>query len=208
MRDILNFQTPEIFKLRYGRNPKTWTITMLYDLWLRASARSEARRQKLLDYTQHLVKEIPANKDGNHIIYFYSDHWDKNEIYCYKFSKFLYRAKHTYGVSSSQLSLKNRKEVLEFILSNDKAFEIGQEYDRLNRLMSHWHYMVWSVMEKMVAEQLKNHFKELGAYPTETFAVTIAGEKYFINAIDKFGNGHFEFKICNKFNEIQDIELV
>lgn len=195
---ILNYKRAEYFKIRYKRDPKVWTIEDIHALWLKAKYRSDSRRKVTYDFIENkIVKDIPANEIGQHIIYFYiGDHITS----CYfEFNK----EWKSYSSSTRTVELKTRDEKLTFILANEKAFDYGAKYQELKKLETDLHWRIYNQLHSEVTERLNNHFVKNDTRPPKVFSVTIADHKYYVVCDDPYF-----YKGCCKFSLYEDQPLV
>jgi hypothetical protein len=204
----VNFQNSELFRYKFKREPKVWKISDVYNLWKQANVRAQKRMQTRQDYIDFLTKKIEPNKQGEIIIYYYSEKSNEStDVSYYKFTKSYHWE--GYGCSHNVLELKSRKEVLDYLLNNDKAFEIGQEYHKLDRLTSRSHYKIWAILSRMVSDNLRAHFKEIGVAPADVFVVEIAGVQYYIQTVNRQyeKNEYYTFEISNVCVPNSEIKL-
>lgn len=195
MRQI-NFLFPEVFEYRFGRKPKNWTLEQLHDLYLRAKSRAEKRWSHTLSIMDKIDKEI-TKFDNKSQVYFYQTTNDTTYLRQYEFT-WKSRYKHT-SYSLNDPKLKSREERLDFVLSNSRAFELGQEFYESKRLedmawRSMWRVkdILWQVIEK------KLRAKYEGVYVKDTIIIEISGHKYFIH-VDN-GYVYTNFTLKNEFD--------
>lgn len=177
----------ESYRDNFGRDPKQWTIESLHDLWVRAKKRSDRRNKDIWKYVKRIAETIPAT-DGQHIVYFrqyggvraYIIQWDNS----YK----------THTLRTVNISeFKTRDERINFYISTDLNFEMGEELYRLNKLESKLHWVVFNVFWEKLEERLKEIYKD--KRPNESFPIQISDKKYIINSKEKYGSyKQFEFK--------------
>lgn len=186
----VNFRNKELFRYKFKRDPKTWTLDEIHALWIKACERHEIRRQQIIDYTNQIVSEIPKNDKNEHIIYFYKG----KDIYQYNFS--YYKGWNSYGVSSNLINLKTRDEKLSFILSNDKAFEMGQKYNELVYMRTYQQNKIKNIMCDIIQDKLRKKYKD--QQPPDILIMEIGDKKYFISSEMKHSYW-FEFTLRNEF---------
>jgi hypothetical protein len=196
----------ETFYRRFRHKPKVRNIEQIHALWLRANERAIQRRKDLHVCINYLVKEISPNNKGEHVIYYY-DNVREGEILCRKFSKDSSDDKYYYS-RYDVLELKKRSDVLTFILANDKAFEIGDMFNKLDKLCSYRHLRVWQILTERIYEKLREHYKKLNIIPEDVFTIEISGIKYYVNTIEKHNtHGWFKFEMRNICAENDNIKI-
>jgi hypothetical protein len=202
----VNYKAPEIYEYKFGKKPKVWTISQLHDLYLRLRERSSKRTKELIKYGDYVIKTIKENKKKERIIYF----TDKGKIYMYCFTQYYHGMIMQYGITTRELSLSNREKVLDYLLDgNEEAFEIGQEYYRLNMLTTRLHGKIRNFISQEITRKLQAHFTKTGTTPCDTFVINLEGVKYFVKTIDKHNsyNGYFRFEISNEYCQENEINI-
>lgn len=157
------------------RESRTKSLEQIHDIWIRAEARAEARRREKSKCIDEIVKEIPKNSKGTHIVYFY---WD-NVIYQYEVSYQSFFKSHGISFQSVKFSsdvVTKREEKIDFILSNEKQFELGEKYRKLDRLECKKQYMVKNKFLEIIENNLKEIYKDKQAQ--EITIVSVGGKKY------------------------------
>jgi hypothetical protein len=202
MRRRLNMYLgfPEEFKEKFGRMPKVWTIEEVHDLWLRTLERYNKKR----DITRALWNEIikgmsPEEKEPFSI--YYEDN-EENKITKYTFS--WSESWDGYGVSTdwngikfSDNPKKAREEKIDFIINNEKAFEYGERYHKVqeeNKEILSW--IVQETLFNMIDEKLREHFKNTDEKPKQVFKIKISDKQYYITAS---GDGLHSKRAWTKF---------
>lgn len=199
------------FKTRYGREPKTWTITQVHDLWVKASARFDKLQKEKTDYISYIVNNIPANDSKEHIVYFYNC-WKDGVYHVDNMSTistytFFYEKEYKYySIRTNELKFadntKGREDKIDFILSNDKCFEMGQKYHEIERMRSNKHYIVHHILWEMVEDELRKHFKDSNTLPPDIFVITISGIRYNIQTDPQHRYGYMKFHWKGITNDI------
>lgn len=186
---------PDLFVKRYKRRLKNWTIDEVHDLWLRACDRGAKRYQEKAKYNDKIVKEVPANERGEHIVYFTHRNDPKNICY-YNFR--YHQDWKGYGVSQNRVELKSRDEKLTFLLAKDqKLFDMGQEYHRLDYMCSNLQYRVREVLWRMVETELQKKFKNEKHIP-DVFILKIGTKKYYVELDSQHRFGYLRFHLKNE----------
>lgn len=195
----INFLHPEIFKRKFNRNPKNWTIDQLHDLWIRASERTNKRRKAYSDYINTIVKEIPKNEQGEVIVFF--SHKGRKSQYKLRY----HQDWKSWGVSRDSVSLKNREDRLEFLLhSTTKAHEMGQKLFELDSLYmaTNSSYKVKEIMWKQIEENLRGKFKDKPLkHFNKIFILGISDKKYFVEVDDRTAPHYYKFNLQNEFKD-------
>jgi hypothetical protein len=205
----LNYQrfleNSSFFKIKFKREPKVWTIGEVHDLYLRTLERHNIRLNKLIEVRDRIVNETPEIEKGKRIVYFTLD----DKIYQRDFN--YYREYDSWGTSTSSVKFTSnnivitRDEKLEFILSNDKQFELGELYQSMKGESKCLHLFIWHILSEMVEEKLRAEFK--GKSSPEILTVNISGYKYYVVCDKQHMYDHFykRFELKNRENE--SIEL-
>lgn len=193
----LNFLFPEFFEYKFKRKPKDWSLEELHDLYLRAKARAEKRRNHTLSIMDSIDKEI-TKFDNKSQVYFYQTINDTTYLRQYEFTwKSRYEKYSSYSLNDPKM--KSREERLDFVLSNSRAFELGQEFYESKRLEDMaWRNMwrvkdiLWQVIEKKLRKMYE------GVQVKDTIIIEISGHKYFIYVENSWGFSNFTLK--NEFD--------
>lgn len=196
-----NFRIPEMFKYKFGRDPRNWTIDQLHNLYIRSNERTNKRRKEYSNYIDSIIKEIPKNDNGYHIVYFSN----KGRDFQYEIS---YNTSYkSWAIRTESLELKSREDRLFFLLhsSNIKTFEMGQKLFDLGKLRSNLHYIVKEVMWELVEKELKDRFKGK-SIRDEIFIIDISGKKYFVEIDENSYGNYYKFNMKNEF--VDEIILV
>lgn len=203
MRHV-NFLYPEAFEYKFKRKPKEWTLEELHDLYLRTKERAEKRWNHTLSIIDTIDKEIPKfdrRFEKKSQVYFYQITNDKNtytkHLRQYEFTWGEDKSSYTYSLRDPKLN--TREERLDFALSNERSFELGQKFfeskkleDMAWRTMWYIKDVFWTVLEK----KLRDIYK--GKKIRETLLIEVSGYKYFIHV--KNGYGYPSFTLQNEFD--------
>ena len=160
-----NFLQAELFEFRFKRKPNMWTIEQVHDLWTRACERGSKRQADITSCIKNIVKEIPKNDKGQHIVYFY--YKNDTHVSSYTFTYHHNFKSHGYITDTVRFSKDKvvaRDEKLDFILSKERAFEMGQEFYSLKKMETSLHCLVMNIMWEMVENKLRKQFKESTGY--------------------------------------------
>lgn len=183
----------EKYREKFGRSPKQWTIESLHDLWIRSKKRSDKLHRDIWQYIEKIAETIPAN-DGKHIAYFNQNNTLRGYVIEWNESHKTYST-HTISVSE----FKSRDERIDFFVSTELNFEMGEELFRLRKLESYLHHRVFQVFWEKVEDKLRAKFKN--TRPRESFVLQISDKKYIIQTEDKYGD-YKKFKLeCELLND-------
>jgi len=188
----LNFEEPEIFKLRFGRYPKKRSIEDIHYIWMKLLEREIPRKKLHSD----VWDEIGKNKIDTIYIE------NKGELYEYKFSYNLHykSLSYTHGV----LKFKNEKGVderdkkLEFILANDYQFDLGKRFKETRKWVGKFQHRIKHIFIKKVEEFLRNRFKD--KTPDIINIVSVGDKKYYFIVKDPFSY-YLEFEFGGEVKE-------
>jgi hypothetical protein len=197
------------FETKFKRAPKQWSFEQLYDLYLRAQKRSDKRRKEHSDFINKIIKEVQPNDSEEHRVYFSREH---GKTYMYRIRKdndfgWCYSTEH---VIFSKDIVVGRDEKLEFILSNQKQFELGEELRRLDLMKSNFDRHIFGIIEQLVNESLCEKYKNVKNYDVpKIIKINLAGIIYYA-ALDKesrnSGYDWKRFEILGK-EETEIVEL-
>lgn len=214
MRPILNDSENKIheingFKILFNREPKVWTIEMLYTLWQKTKERSSLRQKKRTDCIDEIISKIQpdsptyiGDKNPNYIVYYKDD--NRNENDCDRLYKIHIRYLDdykSYGVSyrgyvgDSNSIIDNRNDMINSIVDGDLRLELGMKYNKLDRLSNTFlseivfNYL-WNMIESVL---IKKNIKD------EIFEINICGDDYFIHT-ETSTYGRPKYKLVPKTN--------
>lgn len=186
----LNFQIwhgmPDLFKKKFKRELKVWTIESVHDLYVRALNRHNERHRLLLDCIDRIANQVPSTNKNERVVYYTS----KGKIYS---RTFFWRidsgmvpswsvGSPNQVVNEKAISAKVRDNKLEFILSNEIAFELGEEYQKMRVLTKYVHLFIFAVLEDLVQEKLRSHYE--GVVAPNITVIDICGKKYNVYCDD------------------------
>jgi hypothetical protein len=198
------------FRERFKREPKIWTIEMVHDLYLLSKKRFDNRQVDIRKCINDITKEIPKNSKGEHIVYF-NNKTDNNKIWSYKIT---YHSNwKSYGTSLSKLNFDDtfvenlREAKLDFLISNERAFELGERYRSLQKLVSKYHHYLFKLLSEMVEEKLREHYKKSNEVPNYITVINIGSKKYFVKVDEQHRYGYLKFEIENEYKE-EDIIII
>lgn len=185
----VNFLRRWEFECKFDRDPKTWSFKELHDLYLRAKERADRRRKDFSNFIDNIINEVepidsmnPGEK-GSMQVYFDRDGitWKysirKDEHFGWAYS--------TDRVTFSKEKVLAREEKINFILSKQKQFELGEELRRLEKMKSVFDRHVFYIIEQAVNEKLCEKFKKVKNHLVpKVIKVNLGGTVYYA-ALDK-----------------------
>lgn len=186
----------EMFTKRFKRKMKVWTIESIHELWERACVRAGKRQSESSDYLQEIVKEVPKNDRGEHVVYFKQKGDENGRIFQYKIS--YHKDWKGYGVSTDLLEfskdkVQGRDEKITFLLTNQEAFEMGQKYHELNLMKTNLQHRVKHILWEMVEDKLRDHYKKIDQNPPDISIIEIGGSKYYVKVDEQHRYGWLKF---------------
>lgn len=191
----VNYKKSEIFKWKFRRDPKIWTIEQIHDVWLKLVDRSEKRKKDLLDYQNFIISKVPENDKGERIIFFEKDEFIYKYVFKYEdYYKSCFRS--TDRLTFSKDPVRGRDEKIEFILNNEKVFEMGEKYRQLDRMLSYLHYNIFDLLWYEVEEFLRKEFKEVKYFKEDVIKISIGNKIYYaqIDPQHRFQYKKFHFR--------------
>lgn len=201
----LNYQrfwgNTEYFKIKFGREPKNWTIEMIHDLYLRALERHNSRQKLVIDCIDRIVNEVKEFEKDKRTIYF-----NKNgKIYYRELSR--YSQYDSWGIRSADVlkfqnsKLEDRNSKIEFLLSNEKAFELGELYESLQGNTKFIHLRVREILSECIQEALRKKFE--GIVAPQILTISIGDKSYYVECSDqhRMNRIYKEFKLLNEVTE-------
>lgn len=161
----VNFLRRWEFEFKFKRDPKSWSFKELHDLYLRAKERADKRRKDFSDFIGKIIKEVEPSDSmnpserGSMQVYF-----DRDGITC----KYSIRKDEHFGwaystdrVTFSKEKVLAREEKINFILSKQKQFKLGEELRRLEKMKSVFDRHVFAIIEQALNEKLCEKFKKV-----------------------------------------------
>lgn len=174
----INFQNPGLFEYRFKRKPKNWSIEELHNLYLEVKTRSKDSQKKLTDLISVISKNIPVDHKNRHVVYF----TQSKNMRQYEFE---YRREYdSYSYSIGETKLDTRESRLEFILNNEKAIELGEEFRKISHIRDCNSRSMWKVKEVLFREIGEKLRKEIDVHDKRKAITIRIGEKKYIMKID------------------------
>lgn len=155
----VNFFRTWEFRDKFKRDPKTWSFKELHDLYLRAKERADKRRKDFSEFIDRIMADIDPKENGYYQVYF--DREGTTSMYSIRKDDHFSWAYSTDRVTFSKDIVKAREEKIDFILSNNRQFELGEELRRLEKMKSSFDRHVFYIIEQAVNEKLCEKFKKV-----------------------------------------------
>lgn len=203
-----HFTEPEMFKYKFNRYPKVWSIEQVHNLYVRAMLRSKKIHDELIDSIHEIARVIPLSVDGYnkkcHITYFYR----KDVLYQYEMSYM--KEYDSYGTTSNKVNfnegnLENiRERKINFILNNEngKAFELGEKYDRLSHRSRNFHFNVKEVLVEMIRNELQKKYKAVKIFDIPKVIPVSINDRTYIFTLDRQASSYYK-----KFELIDEMSI-
>jgi hypothetical protein len=202
-RPKVNFQEKELFKYKFKRDPRYWSLEQIHELWIKSEKRAKERQKLISEVYDKIIKEIKKDKNGNKVVYL--EKGDK--LYKYEFrynSQFK-----SWGYSSNQVTFdkdkaKARDEKIDLLLSNEIAFELGKEWSDIQKFRSKFHFRVKNIFISIIEEKLKKEYKD--KLPPDITIVKVGSKKYYF-AVDEqhrydYLKFHFKGEVTDNIIEL------
>ncbi len=191
----LNFEYFSLFKSKFGREPKVWTISEIHDLWMRSKSRSSKKRKEFMDYLHWVVENAKPN-DGRKWKIFYSDTSfyliEKNDVRYSKDQPTL-----SYGIGHIK---SDRNSKIDSIITSSDTIEIGKKLKSLENKTSHLDWKVKSHLDRIIGTKMP---RRSGLYGDEDKFIRINNRLYLYKFTIRTG----ESKIITEIKENEIIEL-
>lgn len=200
----VNFYNKEMFKWKFGRDPKEWTIEQVHDLWRRAYKRNTERRSNLNKFIDDIPNKIQPNAKNEYLLFY--NIGDRINVVVLTFgltfgsrNSFINsKSSWSYHIDSFNVNdnkVENRDRKLAFLIS--EGIDIGNEFIRLEKDRGFTSLArVESILSDMIDDHFRKYFKELKTYPSDSFITTIGGIDYIINVTNKYD--YPKFKISSE----------
>lgn len=199
----LNKEYPEIFEHKFKRKPKAWTIEMVHDLYLRSLDRHNKRQKLINDVVDKIAKNIQEFKKDKRTIYFIRNGkiYERNLYYHIEYDSWGIGCPDLVKFTNDKTS-HSRNEKLEFILSKESQFELGELYESLQGNTKRLHWLIWEVLSGMVEEKLRDVLKGDKSQPIST--ISISDKKYYVVCGEQtiYNRFYKKFKLSNEVTEI------
>lgn len=186
---------------------KKRSISDVHNIWVKSCVRSNLRRNKILEIQEKIISEIPdVDGDGSSrkLVYFINN----DIVYKISFSKSDYLGVWTYNTSPLNFSGDKkigRDQKIEFILSNERQFELGEEFINAKNLRSSLQHEIQYRITEMVTEKLKVFYKDKGIESYEIPKVSIVeinDIKYYYLLEENNGFSYIKFKYGGEVKDV------
>lgn len=199
---INDFIKSDFGKKRIKRKPTEKTLEQIHDTWRRTEERANKRIKQSNDLMMIIINEIPKNDKGEHVVYYNND----NILYNYTFKYDNFYKSYLIGNNLVELpsgsNVDARNERLEFLLSNNKAFDFGEQYRKLEKYESRKHYYFKRKFTDIVQDKLREEFKNTKASDLNTInIVQVSDKKYYFILDDQHKYGWKVFHYSGEFKE-------
>lgn len=185
---IDDFIKSDFGKKRSKRKPTEKTLEQIHDTWRRTEERADKRYKKISEFIDVIVKEVPKNARGYHIVYFEEKEKyngvEKTVLYQYSFS--YDSGFKSYAYSNERVNLPGGNTVeardarLEFLLSNTKAFELGDQFRKLKKIEPRKQYFFRKKFTDIINEKLREKYKDSRYDEVENITIVeVSGKKYY-----------------------------
>ena len=203
----INFKFPEVFRFKFNREPRMWSIEQLHDLYLRTKDRSQKRMKISRDIVEKIKSEIipDSSESGinykSYLVYFYQK-YSNGDTYLRQYKLTFHENRDTYSYSINDPKMKTREERIVFILANGRAFELGQEFYEAKRMEDMgWKSMwvvkgvMWGEIENKLRKKYnQNGIYSQGIYAPDTLVIQIGDKQYFVHVDNSRGYSNFVLK--------------
>ena len=194
--------TKELFKMKFKREPKVRTIEEIHEIYLKTLERNKIKQKTVIDCIDRIVDEVEEFEKDKRKIYFVKD----DIIYQIELRK--HYEWNSWGIGSpdqvkfnDRLDVKSRDEKLEFLLSNDKAFELGEFYQSLKGNNRYYHQFVCRILSDMIQDKLREIFKDKDS--PRIMTISIGDKKYYVECEDqyRYSRSYKKFNLLNEVGE-------
>lgn len=188
--------SPESYEYKFGRKPKVRTIKELNTLYINSRKRSDFKQSVILGIIDEIVEKIPLTTTGRgrgqHITYF---NGHDNVLYQYEMS--YNPAWDSYGTSYNRVKFEGsveqiRDQKLDFLLSNEMAFELGEKYNRNRNYNMHLHNRVKYYLVEAITKQLEIIYKEINFLDIPKVIPVSIDECQYIFTLDGNSSGYYK----------------
>lgn len=190
----VNFLRSWEFELKFNRDPKDWTFEDLMRLYHRAKERADNRRKAFSDMIDKTIEELEPDEKGYVKAYFYIG----DQAYSYNLRK---DATFGWCYSTEQVAFSTKDAVLkrdqkvEFLLQNQKSFELGEELRRLEKMKSVFDRHVFGIIEEAVDAKLCARFKNVKNHQVpRVIKIDLGGEIYYAALTKESRNSGYDWK--------------
>jgi hypothetical protein len=196
----LNFEYFSLFKSRFGREPRVWTVSEIHDLWMRSKSRSIKKRKEFTDYLHWIVENVKPN-DGKMWKLFYSD----TSFYLIEkinprdrvYEHYEDQSPISFGIGHIK---SDRNSKIDSIIKYSSTIEIGKKLKSLENKTSHLDWKVKSHLDRIIGTKIP---RMSGIYGDMDRFIRINNRLYLYKFTIRTG----ESKIITEIKENEIIEL-
>lgn len=190
----VNFLRKWEFELKFDRDPKEWSFEKLMCLYHKAKERAEKRRKDFSDMIVKTIEELEPDEKGYVKAYFHIDdaaysynlRKDSEFGWCYSTDRVAFETKD---------AVLKREQKIEFLLANQKRFELGEELRRLEKMKSVFDRHVFGIIEEAVNEKLIARFKNVkNQLVPRVIKIDLGGEIYYAALTKESRNSGYDWK--------------
>jgi len=202
----VNYKESHIFKFKFKRDPKDWSIEELHQLYLDSYSRTARKWEVLSSIIKRIADELPDAKiyrsQETRVVYLQKDNEIVKRVFSYQVDTggWSFGPHEDLNLSTSE----NRDYKLELILSSPKNFELGHLFEKYVRENLHLHRIPWEALSEKVETLLREKFRDKKA--PEYFTIDICKKKYIVHCENQHRYNKFYKKFCLK-NENLEIEI-
>ena len=198
---FLNFQLPDYMKSKLGREPRVRSIAEVHRIYLETKERYIKRSETTREIIEKIKKEIEPqdNYRKKRIVYFNQE--ARGEVYLRQYEISFEYGDDCYSTSIGDTRFKTRDEKLEFILSNQKAFELGQDFYEAKKIEDDA-YRRSSRIKEYLWNMIEGELKKIKFPPftKKTLLIQIEDTKYFVSV----ESSHYNYANFQWLNEFDD----
>ena len=189
----VNFLRRWEFECKFDRDPKTWSFKELHDLYVRAKERADKRRKEFGDFIDMIINELEPNEKGYYQVYLERE----NGTYMYSIRKdenFGWSYSTNY-VTFSKDVVEAREEKIDFLLNNQRKFELGEKLRKLDKMKSVFDRHVFGIIEEALNEKLCEKFKKVkNHFVPKVIKVDLGGNIYYAALTKDSRNSGYDWK--------------
>ena len=189
----VNFLRRWEFECKFDRDPKTWSFKELHDLYTRAKERADRRRKEFSEFIDKIINELDPTDKGYYQVYF--DRVGTTSMYSIRKDEHFAWAYSTDRVTFSKDVVARREEKIDFLLNNERKFELGEELRRLEKMKSMFDRHVFHIIEEVVNEKLCEKFKKVKNHLVpKVIKVDLGGNIYYAALTKDSRNSGYDWK--------------
>jgi hypothetical protein len=199
----------ELFKIKFGRDKRHRSIKEIHDLYIRAKIRSSLKQSVIRDIINEIVEKIPlTTRYGRekHITYFY-----ENDI-LYQYEMSYEHEWDSIGISSNRVEFNGtveeiRTQTINFVISEDLSFELGEKYNKNQYFNRNLHRRVMHYLIKAITRNLDEIYKDVSVVIIpDIIPVNIDNHQYIFHA-DKNSSRYYKNFVLIGEMEVEPIVM-